>query len=240
MEDQNKDLKDEELQVDEGDELEKALDTALESLQKAAPEEEDEEYEEEDEPEEEETPAPPAKKKMSAKKSKEKEDENFEALAKSLPDALEGDEEASDVLDAMPFIKSLIDTLEEQMTALVKAIVNISDKVDGIEESLTKSQNLEVASAKVLKSLRKEVKEIGDLPNPPKSLINKNLKIMRKSDGNGNGKKSLEMKPVEVLDKISTLCKSGKISLEQATTAESRIQKGIPLSEGLMQLISSE
>ena len=53
---------------------------------------------------------------MKKKKAKKSEDEpDFEKLSKSVSEELEENEDAKQVLDAVPFMKALVDQIEDQV-----------------------------------------------------------------------------------------------------------------------------
>jgi len=210
---------------DSQEELEKALAIALEKIEKAKkvdlpP------VEEEDEDEEDEEEILPTKK---------SEEPDFEALSKSLEESVaEKDEDASEVLDGIPFVKALTETLEDQVVELVKAIVYLSEKVEGIEEKVEKSQAVTMSEAKLIKSVSENLRKIGETPFPRKAKIN-NLEIMRKS-ATGEEEKTVLSK-AEALTKLTQLHREGKISLVDSITSEGRIQKGIELPENIRNLL---
>jgi len=231
--------KEEELELEEEvktEDLEKALDNALEELGKAkAPDFEEED--EEEEAEEEETAKLPKKK--IAKKSKTKEPD-FESLSKSLSESLEEDEEASDVLNGIPFVKAMMDSLDDQISEMIKAVIFLSDKIDDIDERLEKSGKVNFVQAKLVKSISQTVREMGETSQPLKSYLGKNVnfKILRKGE---DGKETpVDMSKSQALEKLTELRKAGKIDLKDVIIYESRIQKGVDLPEPLIKLLSEK
>jgi len=243
---EKKDAKKNEGEVDDEvsqEDLEKALDTALDSMQKAGktekvvPSDEEDEYGEE---EEEEGEKVPKKKKTAkaAKKSKNEEDPDFQVLAKSLEEEIiEGDEDAQEVIDAVPFIKALMDALEDQMAGMIKAIINVSDKVEGINERLEKAKDINIAEAKLIKSLSENIRKIGEQPLQRKSVLGKGLEVIQKSD-DGQEKRT-NISRASALEKITELCKADKISLDDAIKLEGRINKGLEVPENFQNLLIS-
>jgi len=182
------------------EELEKALDTALETMNKAAtkkaPPVPVDEEDEEDEKEEKEGYV----KKSEAKKSEGEEDVDFLELSKSLEEGVhEKDENAQEVIDAVPFVKALMDTQEEQLTEVIKAIVYVSDKVDQIGGKLEKSEAINAAQAKLIKSMSENMRAIGNTPLTRKSVLGQGLEIIKKS-GDEAGKKSICQKQMHLIN----------------------------------------
>jgi len=69
------------------------------------------------------------------KEVEKKTDGDYQVLAKSLEEeVVEGDKDAQEVIDAVPFIKALMDALEDQITAMIKAIIQLSDEVKSIKK----------------------------------------------------------------------------------------------------------
>ena len=56
-----------------------------------------------------------------------------DVLSKTLS---EGIEDKGVDIDATPFIKALVDTLELQISELIKVIINLSDKVESLENKM--------------------------------------------------------------------------------------------------------
>lgn len=229
----------------EDDLLEKSLTAALTKLEKASkkpPVDEDEEYEEEDEGEEEiedddddNTPPPPKSRKGGMRKSTRNYD--FEILGKSLPEIISEDEDSSEVVDAMPFVKSLMDGIDEQIFALSKAVLEIGEKIESMERKMNKSIDVEVAQAKLVKSIASDIKTFGETANPVKSVLGKSINIMRKTE---EGKEvKTELSKSDALDKLTELHKAGKIGINQVAIYEGRIQKGINLPEDIQKMLLS-
>jgi len=221
-------------------ELEEALGKALvEATTKAKKKEPLPPIDEEDEEDEEEEMEGEikAKKAKKAKKSEGDDDEepDFEALSKGLEeDILEREEKATEeIIDAVPFVKALIDSLDSQIGELIKAIVYLSDEQVKIKKSLRKSGDLDVAQAKLIKSMSENMRKMGETPLPRKSVLGQNFEIIQKAGGNGNEDKIFSLTKLQAIDKLTELCKSDKITLEELTKAEWRIQKGVPLEGDL-------
>ncbi len=224
--------------------LEKALDIALGEMHKAdkkdkvvpADEEDDADEEEEKEGVEKDF----GKKKAKAKKSEKSENEDdidFQKLSKSLEEGvLEKEDDAQEVIDALPFVKALMDTQEEQLSEVIKAIVYVADKVDAVNQRLDKSEKINVAEAKLLKSVSESVRQIGEAPFPRKSDIGKPFEIIKKSE---DGEKKIAFTKAEALEKLTTLCKSDKITLEEMIMVEGRFNKGMEIPEKFQNLLTS-
>jgi len=224
--------------------LEEALGKALLTVTKAKKkeplppiDEEDEEGEEEEEEEGLRLKAKKAKKSEATKKSggdEEGEEPDFEELSKGLEEEmLERDEKATDeMIDAVPFIKALFDTLENQVCNLVEAVIYVSDEQKKFKKELKKSVEINVAQAKLIKSMSENMRKMGETPLPRKSVLGQNFEIIQKS-GDGNGEKKFSLTKLQAIDKLTELCKSDKITLEELTKAEWRIQKGVPLDGDL-------
>lgn len=186
---------------------------------------------------------PPKKKKKMGKSMRIRDDvaddePDFSALSKSIPDTIREDVEAGEILDAMPLVAAIADAMEEQITAVTKAVVLLTDKMERLELRMAKSQKLDIATAQMLKSVRNDVKAFGDLPLPRKSVVNtQDLQIMKKS---GNKTTKTTLKKSEALDKLTVLCKSGKLTVQEATMAEGRIQKGLTLPAKVTWLLLDE
>jgi len=194
------------------EELEDALEKAVSKL---SPKEE-EEFEEEEEEEE-------------GKETNKSEEPDFEHLSKSL---IEGVDE--ETVEAFPLIKSLVTSLENQIVDLTKGIIYLSDRVEEVEEKLSDNQTLNHKQAKLVSSISKSVREIGDAPLPRKSYLGKNLEIIRKSEG---VETKVEISKAESLSRLTALHKAGKIDLAEVTTLEGRIQKDQPIPEKFQELI---
>lgn len=220
------------------EELEKALDSALNDLNKSNSNQtvttEKDEKDEEDEGDEEEVEYEESKpKKEPVKKSKTKED--LETLTKSIPETL--DEEAEEIMDAVPFIKSLVDSLESQFLAMTKSLIAVKEEVEDLKISLTKSQALNVAQAKLVKSMNHNLKILGNSPNDLRSTISKSMKIVRKSK-TGSEENDKKFTPTQVLEQLQELQKSGKIGLREIVATETRLNKGLPPSDRVLSLLS--
>jgi hypothetical protein len=235
--DKLKKLAGEELEEATSEELEKALDVALEDLSKADKkkkkvvkkdfdedenEEDDEEFDEDEDDEEEEE----------YQKSGEPE---YEALSKSIEDSLNSDPDSSDVLEVTPFLKSLVRRLDDQITDLTKAMVYQAEEIKDLRKSLRKKEGMEVAQAKLVKSISTRMEAIGGTVLPRKSLLGDKIQIMRKSIEGGEERASLTKS--EALSKLPKLVNEGKISIQDSIKFESRIQKGIPLPNDVMTLM---
>ncbi len=220
----------EEVEVD-SNELEKALDDALKSTEplrkakKAKAPEKEESFEDEDEDEDYE---------------KSEDEPDFEKLSKSIPDTLGEDKDAGEVLDGMPFVKALVDTLEDQFVEMTKAVLHLSDKLETVEEKLAKAEKLNIAQAKLVKSISQGVQTIGGTSNMPKSFLGKNVSIMRKSVETGENGSGVEMKKSEVFTKLQLLVKSGDLDLQESIIAEGRINSGKPLQENVVALLTAK
>jgi len=76
---------------------------------------------------------------MKIKQEIELNEPDFEALNKSVEEGIEeNNEEASDAINGIPFVKALVETLDEQMIEVVKAIAYLAKKVEGIEDIIRK------------------------------------------------------------------------------------------------------
>ena len=221
------------------EDLEKALDNALEIMGKATPLEvnEDEDEDEDEAGEEEESVKKFPKKAVKKVKKSEVEEPDFEALSKSLSESIE-EEGASDVLDGIPFVKAMMDSLDDQISEMIKAVVYLSDRIGEIDEKLEKSGAVGAAQAKLVKSISQTVRQIGETPQPLKSFLGKNIKILRKSETGEEG--SFEMSKSEALEKLTELHRAGKIELRDVTVYESRIQNGAELPPQIMKLLSEK
>ena len=150
----------------------------------------------------------------------------------------EEDEEASEVLNALPFVKALVDSMETQLVEVLKALVQQSDKIDEMGERLEKAEEIAIAEAKLIKSISGTVREMGDeVTTPIKSQLGKHLTIVRKSEGEAD--KKMELTKSEALAKLTTLCKSKKITLKEVISLESKIQKGQEIPEKIQELLVS-
>lgn len=219
------------------EELEKSLGIALEEIAKAKakkappepPEEEEDEEGEEDEDEEEYEAS--------------EEEPDFEALSKSLEKSVaEGSREASDILDGIPFVKSLVESLEKQIVELVKAIIYLSDKVEDVDGKMTKlgskiekSEKVNEIQAQLVKSVSENVRKIGEAPLPRKAALSQ-IDIMRKSEAGVDEKVTLTKS--EALDKLTELHKSGKLTLMEVISTEARIQKGMEIPDRVRNLLN--
>jgi len=216
--------------------LEEALGKAVDAIaikaktKEPLPPIDEEDEEDEEEEEEKEIKAKKAKKSEAAKKSENDDEEpDFEQLSKGLEeDLLEKEEDATqEIIDAVPFVKALIDSLDNQISELIKAIVYLSDEQVKIKKSLRKSGDLDVAQAKLIKSMSENMRKMGETPLPRKSILGKNFEIIQKA-GDG-GEKIFSLTKLQAIDRLTELCKTDKISLEELQKAEWRIQKGVPL-----------
>ncbi|KKN02804.1 hypothetical protein LCGC14_1113990 [marine sediment metagenome] len=214
------------------EELEKALDIALSKLEKAnkAPpppaDEEDDKDEEEEKRKE--------KEKLAAKKSEEEPD--FEELSKSLEESVaEKDEDASDVLDGIPFVKSLVSSLDGQLVELVKAVVYLSDKVEAIEAHMEETGDLNKSEAKLIKSISENIRKMSETPLPRKAKISE-IEIMKKSETGEEIKGT--MTKAMALVKLTELHKADKISLKEVVACEGQIQRGVAVPENIQALLS--
>lgn len=222
------------------EELEKSLDEALENMSKSddgdADDEDENEDENEDDYNEDEYEEMKKKKSKKIKKSR-NDDDGLQALAKSLPEMLEDDDEASEVINAIPFVKGLVDSVETQMEALCKALVSIGGEVTSLKTQLLKSSKLNVAQATMIKSISGQLKDIGDSTTPRRANLGPNIQVMKKSvDGSGESAMQPMNKSV-ALDKLLELKKAGKIDNVQVGIAEGRINKGIALDANIQAML---
>jgi len=222
--------------------LEEALGKAVDAIaikaktKEPLPPIDEEDEEDEEEEEEKEIKAKKAKKSEAAKKSEnDNEEPDFEQLSKGLEeDLLEKEEDATqEIIDAVPFVKALIDSLDNQISELIKAIVYLSDEQVKIKKSLRKSGELDVAQAKLIKSMSENMRKMGETPLPRKSVLGQNFEIIQKAGDDGSGEKRFSLTKLQAIDKLTELCKTDKITLEELTKAEWRIQKGVPLEGDL-------
>ncbi len=220
------------------EDLEKALDTALEEMHKANKKDKVVPSNEEDEEdEEEEAEKDFGKKSKKTEKSENEDDIDFQKLSKSLEEGvLEKEGDAQEVIDAVPFVKALMDTQEEQLSEVIKAIVYVADKVDAVNQRLDKSEKINVAEAKLLKSVSESVRQIGEAPFPRKSDIGKPFEIIKKSE---DGEKKINFTKAEALEKLTILCKSDKITLEEMIMVEGRFNKGMEIPAKFQNLLTS-
>ena len=245
-------------------ELEKALDNALageaieketetvEDLEKAKkekkPEKSDPENDEEKETEEEGGTEAEADKEIEyeegkkdtkeAKGVKKSDDDlDFEALSKSIPEILEEDEDASKVVDAMPFVKALVDSVDEQIVELTKAVIYLADKLENIEESIAKNNEIDRTQAKLVKSISERIGVIGSEVQPRKAFLGSKITILKKSDGEDD--QEIELTKSEAKDGLTELCKSGTMNMNDVTKYESYINNGRELPESVIRLIAS-
>ncbi len=130
-----------------------------------------------------------------------------------------------------------MDSLETQLTEMVKAIVVVSDKVDDVSERLEKSEKIVVAEAKLIKSVSENLRKIGEAPLPRKSVLGEGLQIIEKSET--GEEKTVTMSNADALSKVTELCKADKITLEEAITAEGRINKGQEVPERIKSLLTA-
>jgi len=218
-------------------ELEKALGKMLEAeaITKAKKKEPlppiDEEDEEDEEEEEEEGKTKGKKFKTEKAKKSEYDDEgpDFEELSKGLEeDLLEREEKTTqEIIDAVPFVKALIDSLDNQVSELIKAVVYLSDEQVKIRKELRKSSEIDVAQAKLVKSMSENLRKMGETSLPRKSILGKNFEIIQKASG--SEEKRFSLTKLQAIDKLTELCKTDEITLEELQKAEWRIQKGVPL-----------
>lgn len=231
------------------DSLEKALDSAIESLsgkkgkgkkKPAKEDEEDDDYYEvdekdEDEPEEEEE----KEEKKPKKRAKKSDDEpNLPSLSKSLDEMIEENDEAAQMMDASPFIKAMVQGVESQLTDFAKSILYLGEKIESIEKLIAAGQKLEVAQAKMVKSISSEMKKIGDVPMPKKAFLGKNLEIVRKAADGSESK--MEMTKSDALTKLTELHKAGKLELKDVTVLEARINNGHPIPDRYLPLFTEK
>lgn len=233
-------------------ELEKALDNALagkpiekeidkpeEDLEKAKkdnPENDKEKETEEEGGEEEEMDYEEEDTKEAKGVKKSEDDLDFEALSKSIPETLEEDEEASQVVDAMPFVKALVDSVDEQIVELTKAVIYLADKLETIEESIAKNNEIDRTQAQLVKSISERIGVIGNEVRPLKADLGK-ITILKKSDGEED--QPIELTKSEAMDGLTELCKSKKLDMYDVAKYEGYINTGRQLPESVIQLIAS-
>jgi len=225
-------VEDQEEEVD-GEELEKALESALEVLNKAgknkkAPRQDEEEDEDEEDDEE----------GNGFKYRKSHDEPDFEELSKSIMEQVVEDEEAEKVIDASPFIKSMVESLEGQLLEFMKAVVDLTDRTESVERRLRKSEKIEVAQAALVKSISQNVRGMAETPQPLRTDLGRNFTVLRKS---GEGKtKKVELSKAQAMTKLTELHQAGKISLKDAVSLESRIQNGAELPENVTELLTAQ
>jgi len=222
------------------EELEKALATALETIEKANSEKTPPEEDEEDEEEEEEEGATKKSKKTGnpcGKTKKSVKEPDFEELNKSIEEGVEeNDEEASDALNGIPFVKALVETLDGQMIELVKAITYLAKKIETVEDKLGKSEKVTIEEAKLVKSISETIRKIGETPLPRQAKINQ-IEIIKKSGTEAMGEKTTITKGQAVI-KLTELFKANKINLVESTKLEEIIQKGLPVPDKYLKLMA--
>jgi|WetSurMetagenome_2_1015567.scaffolds.fasta_scaffold67743_2 hypothetical protein len=232
----------------ENEDLGKALDTAIDELEKAcnlkkgmaknppraevpeAPEDEnseDEENESEEEPEEEEED----KKDKKKKKHPEPDADNFggesdededNGVKKSLNDFEDIEEDFVDVSPVLTELTKSINNLGKMMSGLSKRL----DAYDGLSKSMA---NAQLQTAKMVKS-------ISDEPVMRKGIVDRMGRQFVETNKDG---KKIEMSRDEILRKSHLAVEQGKLDIHAASVMEDRINKGIPISDGTIEMLKS-
>jgi len=163
--------------------------------------------------------APPFKKEDEGDEEPEKDeddddDEEGEEYRKSIEDILGEEPEAAAAMDVEPFLLQLAKAIDESLGGVIGRIGNV--------EKLVKSMGMaSLASAKLQKSTRDMVKQIGGQPVPSGSV--RPLQKARFEGGEG----SHEYDTRNVLVKSRDWVKTGKINLIEAGAIEGRINKNL-------------
>jgi hypothetical protein len=153
-------------------------------------------------------------------------------MRKSLASIVaDGDEEAEIAMDVEPFLKSLVNGMQEY----------IDLKFSRLQKSLGRVQNLTKAQAEVTmaamelqKSMSETVEQFGRSPVPSASMLRKGGSRFA-----GEGAKQ-QMDGRAILRKSFDLVKSGKITTVQASKIEGRVNKGLPLPDDVAHLFEGQ
>lgn len=162
---------------------------------------------------------------------------DFESLAKSIPEVIGENKEASEVVDAMPFVKALVDSVEDQLVEMTKAILYLSDKIETIEAGSKSDRDITVAQAKLVKSISTSIREIGGKVSPRKAFLGSKITILKKSE---DGKEEpVELTKSQAAQGLTELHKSGKIGLTEVIKYEGYINNGRQLPDSVNELLVS-
>ncbi|MHA2426516.1 MAG: hypothetical protein ACXADB_00550 [Candidatus Hermodarchaeia archaeon] len=211
--------KQEEVLLQDGLDIEKGFNDAIDDLRKSL--DQDEDGNEESSAEElNKAKAPPFKKKNDDEEPEEDEDEEDEEdVKKSVEETLMEDPEAAAAMDVEPFLLQLAKAIDEGQAQSDMAINAKLKKIESLVKSIGAAA---LASAELQKSTREIVKQIGDTPLPTGSV--RRIQKARFDNADGNPQ---EFDTRLVLEKSRDWIKTGKIDLMEAGRIEGRINKGL-------------
>jgi len=235
----------------ENEDLGKALDTAIDELEKAcnlkkgmaknppvakvpeAPEEEnseDEEMEQEGEETEEEEENKKDKKK---KKHPEPDADNFGGESDddedNEPETKKSINDFEDVGQDFVDVSPVLDSLTKSINSIGKMVSRLSKRLDAYDDISKSMANAQIQTAKMVKS-------ISDEPVMRKGIVDRMGRQFIETNKDG---KKIEMSRDEILRKSHLAVEQGKLDIHAASVMEDRLNKGIPLNDGTIEMLKS-
>jgi hypothetical protein len=212
-------------EVQEGEEIEKSFDDAMDDVKKLT-KSEDENDDEGGDDTDSKKPWKKGKKKKKMdddddddddedddmEKSEDLEFDYEEALAKSESDLEDGEEL---FVDAEPIIKSM-------MSPIIKGLNALNKRIDSIEAISKAHAELSIGSAKIMKSL-------GDFSGKP--APRKGITSVERTFTKSEGDQTRTLSKAEATKKLDSLIKSGAVTSMEVGVIEGRIHKGLELPD---------
>ncbi len=159
-----------------------------------------------------------------------------EVLGKALKVTLASGEEV-EAVDGTELVKSLMGRLDISEDALAKAFGVVSGNVKAVEDKLAKATAIIEAQDKLIKSLSDRVEAIANTGKGRRAVVSVTDKVvgadvLAKSEPSG-------MDPHDFMLKAMDAMKAGRITGEEVARAETYLNRGIPLPEGLIKKVAA-
>lgn len=158
-------------------------------------------------------------------------EEEEEDVKKSLDDSMSEDEEASAAMDVEPFLKKFVKAVSSRLDSIQKAYEKNVSNQKALAKALVAmgDQNMSIASL---------VEDIANTPVGSRSVIRKSMqKFENKPDENDLLK---SMSQDEILEKAIKLVKSGEFVSMDVTKIQNRLNKGLPLEERHVKMLTTK
>jgi len=179
--------------------------------------EDDEDYEDSEEDEEEDEAGKKRKAAEKAEKSKSKTRFDRE-MSKSV--------EAQAAIDMEPFLRHFVKSIN-------KAFRDSDKRMERFEKQNKALASSVLAMGELTKSVRSQVKDIGDSPMARKGVLAKSIK-------ESAGMKLLKLSPQQILSKAMKFCQEGRLSPLDVTKIEGRLNKGLELDPAYIDILKEE
>lgn len=150
-------------------------------------------------------------------------------MNKSLEDYISEDDEASIAMDVEPFLKQLVKSIDAVLNDKVKGL-SLKKEIAELKKSVNVQGKALLATSQLQKSIDDKLLKFGKSPIPSSTVLRKSIKVSENK----------EMTKLEVMNKATELCKSGKLSTRDVITIEGRLNSGQDLPERFQDLFTEE